>query len=162
MRQSGWIVAPIAFALAATLAGCSAPDPSLGLVAAKQSTIALEKSMSEYVPIGDIISTRVTTRSAILYRCLGHANESYWPGTLTMQVKSGVDQNGVLGAIAAHWEVQKGWTVTRQDPATGGEVVELRSNTHELLTVQFSGPQFQITSVSACFPNAGLAGRSSY
>jgi hypothetical protein len=162
MRLSGWIVGPLVVALAATLIGCSATDPTVALVAAKQSTIALEKSMSEYVPLDDIISTRVTTKSAILFRCLGHANESYWPGTLTAQVKSGVDQNGVLGAIAAHWEGQKGWTVTREDPADSGEIVELRSNTHELFTVQFSGPQLQIAAVSACFPSAGLSGRSSY
>jgi hypothetical protein len=157
------MVGATAVIVVATLSGCASSAPAVGLVAAKQSTIALEQSISEYVPNDKVIATHVTTKSAIIYPCLGHAGQSYWPGSLTVDIRPGVDQNAVLGAIADHWSNQKGWLVTRRSPQGQNEVVELRSNTNELFTVQFvGGPQLQVSAVSACFSNTGLAGKKSY
>jgi hypothetical protein len=154
-----------ALAVVSTLAltGCSAPTSGLGLVSAKQSTIALEQSISEYVPHDKVISSHATTKSAVLYPCIHHPGQSYWPGSLRVALKPGVDQDAVLGAIADHWSKQKSWVVTRRSTQGIGETVELRSNTGELFTVKFDGTSdLQIAAVSACFSNAGLAGKSSY
>ncbi len=162
MQKSISVVVVAALAVVG-LSGCSPAAPALGLVSAKQSTIALERSISEYVPHDSIVATHVTTKSAVLYPCLGHPSESYWPGSLKVEVKPGVNEDAVLGAIADHWSKEKGWIVTRRSPQGLAETVELRSDTGELFTVKFEGgSELQIAAVSACFPSAGLAGKKSY
>ncbi|MDQ1546428.1 MAG: hypothetical protein QOH69_1332 [Actinomycetota bacterium] len=163
MQKSSCVAAAISTLIVIGLSGCASSVPALGLVSAKQSTIALETSISEYVPHDSVIATHVTTKSAVLYPCLGHPNEFYWPGSLRVEVKSGVDEDAVLGAIADHWSKEKGWIVTWRSPQGHAETVELRSDTGELFTVKFEGgSELQIAAVSACFPNAGLSGKKSY
>ena len=98
----------------------------------------------------------------MLFPCLHKNNESYWPSTMTVSLKPGVDAQGTFEAIAADWNNKSSWTVSEgNDGAT--PTLTLVSDSGYSFNMEFAqGPVFTVTSISACFPSAGLSGKSSY
>lgn len=167
------IVLTVFVALASSLAGCAsspgaatADDDSTTAVSideAKTTTLSLEKDIASYVPSVSVTDTQQTTTSKVIFPCLGHTDESYWPGTLTLALKKGVDNDAVLGAIMTAYLDKPGWDIVKKEGDDGDDSLQMKSKDGYSFVVGFSGgPQFTITALSACFPNAGLSGKSSY
>jgi hypothetical protein len=152
-------------ALVATLSGCAAAGAgsSLSVTSAKQRTIELEKSIAAAVPQDKVLSTDITTTSRVIFPCLGKTGESYWPGSGTLRLASGVDTDAVLQALSSKWNDKSGWSAYVSTTASGTKSLALKTSDGYNFTVEFDqGPVFSINALSACFSNAGLAGKSSY
>jgi hypothetical protein len=150
--------------LVATLSGCaSGAGSALSVGSAKQQTIAIEQQIAAFVPKDQVITTDVTKTSRVIFPCLGKKNESYWPGSLTMSLKPGVDSDSILTAIGSNWTNKSGWSVYRVTAADGNPSLDRKSGSGYSFTVEFDqGPALTINSLSACFSNTGLAGQTSY
>jgi hypothetical protein len=150
--------------LVASLSGCaSGAGSALSVGSAKQQTISTEQEIAAFVPTADVLSTDVTKTSRVIFACLGKKNESYWPGSLTMSLKPGVDSDSILTAIGSHWTNKSGWTVFKINAADGNPSLDIKSDSGYSFTVEFDqGPALTINALSACFSNTGLAGQSSY
>jgi hypothetical protein len=167
-------VLALSVALASTLAGCasspgsaSADDsdvaPVVSITEAKTATLSIEKDIASYVPSASVTDTQQTTTSKVIFPCLGHSDESYWPGTLTLLLKKGVDTDAVLGAILTAYLDKPGWDIVKKEGVDGDDTLQMKSKDGYSFVVGFSGgPQFTISALSACFPNSGLSGKSSY
>jgi hypothetical protein len=150
--------------LVASLSGCaSSAGSTLSVSSAKQQTISTEKEIAAFVPTKYVISSNVTKTSRVLFPCLGKKEESYWPGSLTMSLKPGVDSDSVLTAIGSHWTNKSGWSVYKVNAADGNPSLDIKSNSGYSFTVEFDqGPALTINALSACFSDVGLAGKASY
>jgi hypothetical protein len=150
--------------LVATLSGCaSGAGSTVSVGSAKAQTIAYEQEIAAFVPAQYVVSTNVTKTSRVIFPCLGKKDESYWPGSLTMSLKAGVDSDSILTAIGSHWTNKSGWSVFKVTGADGNPSLDIKSASGYSLTVEFDqGPALTINSLSACFSNAGLAGKTSY
>jgi hypothetical protein len=148
----------------ACVSGCSsAHGGSQGLADAKSATLKLETQIASFVPDAMVTRTHQTTTSKVLYPCLGHSGQSYWPGTETVSLKQGVDTDSVLAAIASNWTNKSGWTAFKSTGADGSASLSIKSTKGQSFTVEFvDGPQLSIQALSTCFPSDGLAGKSSY
>jgi len=146
------------------VSGCaSASAQGTTLASAKQQTIQLENTIASFVPHDLVKSTAVTQNSKVIFPCLGHEGESYWPGTLTLGLKDGVDDDAVLTAIAANWTNKSGWSVFKSTATDGNASLSIKSDKGQSFTVQFvDGPVFSISALSSCFSSSGLSGKSSY
>jgi hypothetical protein len=152
-------------ALVASLSGCATPGSgsSLSVGGAKQRTIELERSIAAAVPHDKVLSTQITTSSRVIFPCLGQTGESYWPGSGTLKLASGVDTDAVLQALSSKWNDKSGWSAYVTTSASGTKSLALKTGDGYSFTVEFDqGPVFTINALSACFSNAGLAGRTSY
>jgi hypothetical protein len=157
--------AAMSLVLAASLAGCatSAGGSGVTVASAKQKTIAYEKQISSYLPAADVTSTMITTTSRVIFPCLNTSGKSYWPGSTTLQVKNNLDTSDLLDSIAAKWNAKSGNTAFVSTSANGNKSLAMKTGDGYSFTVEFDqGPVFSITALSACFSNAGLAGKSSY
>jgi hypothetical protein len=168
MQHTRRVVLPAAaicsLALALTLSGCgSSAGGSLTVDSAKQHTISMEKLIASYVPKSKVLSTNITTKSRVIFPCLGKNGKSYWPGSATLRLKSGVDTDAVFAAIAQKWNGTKGWSAYIDTDSSGSSSLALKTGDGYSFTAEFDqGPVFSITALSACFDNAGLSGKSSY
>jgi hypothetical protein len=98
--------------LVASLSGCaSGAGSTLSVASAKQQTISTENEIAAFVPSKYVTSSNVTKTSRVIFPCLGKKEESYWPGSLTMSLKPGVDSDSILTAIGSHWTNKSGWSV---------------------------------------------------
>lgn len=162
---SAGVAAVSCVALVAALSGCATAGSgsSLSVTSAKQRTIALEKSIAAAVPASKVLSSQISSSSRVIFPCLGKTGESYWPGSGTLKLASGVDTDEVLQALSTKWNAKSGWSAYVITSATGGKSLALKTNDGYSFTVEFDqGPVFTINGLSACFSNAGLAGKSSY
>jgi hypothetical protein len=151
--------------LLATLAGCSssAGGSTVTVTSAKQKTIAYEKVIAGYLPAGDVTSTQITTTSRVIFPCLNVSGKSYWPGSTTLKVVDGLDTSDLLDTIASKWNSKSGNSAFVDTSANGNKSLAMKSGDGYSFTVEFDqGPVFSITALSACFPSAGLSGKSSY
>jgi hypothetical protein len=150
--------------LVASLSGCaSGAGATLSVASAKQQTIAIEQQIAAFVPAKDAISTNVTKTSRVIFPCLGKKDESYWPGSLTMSLKPGVETDSLLTAIGSNWTNKSGWSVYKINAADGTPSLDIKSDSGYSFTVEFDqGPALTINALSACFSNTGLAGKPSY
>lgn len=152
-------------ALVVTLAGCATAGGGTGstLAKAKQTTLSVETKMASFVPKSSIISMNQPTQSSVLFPCLHKQNESYWPSTMTVSVKPGIDQSGILDSIGSYWTNKSGWSVSNSTAPDGTPTMSVVSKSGYNFTAEFAqGPVFTITAISECFPSAGLSGKSSY
>jgi hypothetical protein len=158
------VAAMTSVVIVASLAGCaSGAGSSLSVGTAKQQTISIEQEIAGFVPAKEAISTNVTKTSRVIFPCLGKKNESYWPGSLTMSLKPGVDSDSILTAIGSHWTNKSGWSVYKVNAADGNPSLDIKSDSGYSFTVEFDqGPALTVNALSACFDNSGLAGKSSY
>jgi hypothetical protein len=156
--------AAASIAFIAVVSGCaSASAQGTTLASAKQQTIQLENKIASFVPQEFVKSTHVTQTSKVIFPCLGKSGESYWPGSLTLGLKEGVDDDAVLTAIAANWTNKSGWTAFKSTATDGNQSLSIKSTKGQSFTVEFvDGPVLSVSSFSACFPNAELSGKSSY
>lgn len=150
--------------LVAALGGCAsgAGGSTNTLAKAKATTLSIESKMASFIPTASVISMNQPKQSTVLFPCLHKNNESYWPSTMTVSVKSGLNTGDILDSIGSNWTGKSGWTVSN---GTDGDTptMTLVSNSGYSFTAEFAqGPVFTVTSISACFPNAGLSGKSSY
>jgi hypothetical protein len=152
--------------LVATLSGCateSAGSSALAVSKAKQRTIALEKSIAAYVPKSKVLSTNITKTSKVIFPCLGKNGKSYWPGSGTLRLKSGVNTDAVLTALSSKWNDKAGWSAYVNTTAAGNKSLSLKTSDGYSFTAEFDqGPVFSISALSACFASSGLTGKSSY
>jgi hypothetical protein len=80
-----------------------------------------------------------------------------------VNLKTGVDSDGVMTAIASNWTNKSGWTVFQSTGADGSKSLNIKSDKGASFKVAIvDGPQLTITALSQCFANSGLSGRSSY
>lgn len=152
-------------ALALTLVGCasSAGASTNTLANAKQTTLSVESKMASFIPKSSVISVNQPKQSKVLFPCLHKQNESYWPSTMTVSVKPGLNTGDILDSIGAYWTNKSGWSVSNSTAPDGTPTMDVVSNSGYNFTAEFAqGPVFTVTSLSECFPSAGLAGRSSY
>jgi len=151
-------------ALVATLGACaSGTTNALTLSTAKSRTLAIEKQIAAFVPADIVSNSQVTTTSKVIFACTGHDDESYWPGTVNLSLTKGAKTESILSAIAAKWNSKSGWSVFKVTGNDGNPSLDMKSPDGSSFTVEFAdGPSFSINSLSACFPNAGLAGKSRY
>ena len=158
------VAAVSSIVLAATLSGCaSGAGSTVSVGSAKQQTIAYEQEIAAFVPAEYVVSTNVTKTSRVIFPCLGKKNESYWPGSLTMSLKTGVDSDSILTAIGSHWTNKSGWSVFKVTGADGNPSLDIKSTSGYSFTVEFDqGPALTINALSACFSDTGLAGKASY
>ncbi|HEY4266597.1 MAG TPA: hypothetical protein VGM94_00255 [Galbitalea sp.] len=162
-RSLGVAVAASIIVLASVSGCASAAGGSHGLATAKSATLKLESEIASFVPEAMVTRTHQTTTSKVLYPCLGHSGQSYWPGTETVGLKQGVDTDAVLAAIASNWTNKSGWTAFKSTGADGSASLNIKSTKGQSFTVAFvDGPQLSISALSTCFPSDGLAGQSSY
>jgi hypothetical protein len=78
-------------------------------------------------------------------------------------VKSGADTSGVLDSIGAYWTNKSGWSVSNSTSPDGTPTMSIVSDSGYNFTAEIAqGPVFTVTALSACFPSAGLTGKSSY
>jgi hypothetical protein len=159
------VAAAVSVALATTLSGCATAGggSALSVASAKQRTLALEKSIVAYVPKSKVISSQLTTTSRVIFPCLGASGRSYWPGSDTVKLNNGVNTEAVLNALSAKWSLKKGWSANLTTSASGDQSLALKTSDGYSFTVEFDeGPVLSINALSACFSNAGLAGKSKY
>jgi hypothetical protein len=159
------IAALCSVVLIATLSGCATggPSPAQTVANVKQRTIALEKTIAAYVPKSKVVSSTTTKTSKVIFPCLGKSGQSYWPGSTTVRLKSGVDTNAVLTALSTKWNDKAGWSAFVNTAASGTKSLALKTSDGYSFNVEFDqGPVFAISALSACFNSAGLAGKSSY
>jgi hypothetical protein len=169
------IATAVGLAVGAALTGCAgstaADAPSktsvtkslTALNLAKAQTIATENAIAGFVPKDKVVSSQVTSRSAVIFPCTGQTGRSYWPGTLTANLEDGVDTATVLSNIAQNWTSKTGWSVYKATASDGSPSLDIKSAAGSTFTVQFAqGPVFTVTSLSSCFNDAGLAGKTSY
>lgn len=151
-------------AVALVAGGCSSSSTGgATLASAKQTTIDLENKIVSFVPSNLIADTQQTKTSKVIYPCLGKSGQSYWPGSEAVSLKKGVDTDSVLSAIAAEWTGKAGWSVFQATGQEGNNTLDMKEKDGGSYTVEFvDGPQLSITSLSGCFSNAGLSGKSSY
>lgn len=162
-RSFGLAVAA-SIVVAVLVSGCSSsPGGANGLADAKSATLKLESQIASFVPAAMVTQKHQTTTSKVLYPCLGHSGQSYWPGSETVSLKQGVDTDAVLAAIASNWTNKSGWTAFTSKAADGSASVNIKSTKGQSFTVEFvDGPQLSIQALSTCFPSDGLSGKSSY
>jgi len=157
--------AATALVIAASLSGCatSAGAAADALAAAKKQTLSTETQIASFLPKKSIISVNQPTQSRVIFPCLNKQNESYWPSTMTISLKPGLDTTNILDSIGAHWTNKSGWTVSNSTAADGTPTMDITSSSGYNYTAEFAaGPVFTVTAGSACFSNSGLAGKSSY
>jgi hypothetical protein len=140
--------------LVAALSGCATAGggSSLSVTSAKQRTIALEKSIAANIPKDKVLATNITSSSRVIFPCLGKTGESYWPGTSTLKLASGVDTGTVLANLSSQWNNKAGWSAFVTTSANGNKSLSLKTNDGYSFSVEFDqGPVFSITALSACF-----------
>lgn len=160
----GVVAAAVTIAVLATVSGCaSGPATTVTLKSAKQTTLELESQIAGYVPDAQVASTQQTKTSKVIFPCVGHSDQSYWPGTETLNLKAGVDADAILSAIAANWTNKDGWSVFKRTGNDGKPTLDMKSGEGYSFTVAFvDGPQLTINSLSACFPTSSVSGQSTY
>jgi len=158
------VAAVSSIVLVASLSGCaSSAGSTLSVGSAKQQTIAVEQEIAAFVPTKEVISSNVTKTSRVIFPCLGKKDQSYWPGSLTMSLKPGVDSDSILTAMGSHWTNKSGWSVYKVNAADGNPSLDIKSDSGYSFTVEFDqGPALTVNALSACFSDTGLAGKSSY
>jgi hypothetical protein len=159
------LAAAATFALAATLSGCSssAGGATNTLANAKATTLSIETKMESFIPKSSIISVNQPKQSKVIFPCLHTQNESYWPSTMTVSLKPGLNTGDILNAMGAYWTNKNGWSVSNSTAPDGTPTMSFVSTSGYNLTAEFAqGPVFTVTALSECFPSAGLAGKSSY
>ena len=165
-RIAGTAVAVLSsLVLVAALGGCasSAGGSTNTLAKAKATTLSIETKMASFIPKSAVLSMNQPKQSKVIFPCLHKQNESYWPSTMTVSVKSGLDTGNILDSIGSYWTNKSGWTVSNSTAADGTPTMSVVSNTGYNFTAEFAqGPVFTVTALSACFPSAGLSGKSSY
>ena len=165
-RIAGTAVAVLSsLVLVAALGGCasSAGGSTNTLAKAKATTLSIESKMASFIPKSAVLSMNQPKQSKVIFPCLHKQNESYWPSTMTVSVKSGLDTGNILDSIGSYWTNKSGWTVSNSTAADGTPTMSVVSNTGYNFTAEFAqGPVFTVTALSACFPSAGLSGKSSY
>ena len=165
-RIAGTAVAVLSsLVLVAALGGCasSAGGSTNTLANAKATTLSVESKMASFIPKSSILSMNQPKQSKVLFPCLQKQNESYWPSTMTISVKSGLNTGDILDSIGSYWTNKSGWTVSNSTAADGTPTMSVVSNAGYNFTAEFAqGPVFTVTAISACFPSAGMSGKSSY
>jgi len=158
------VAAVSSIVLLASLSGCaSSAGSTLSVASAKQQTISIEQEIAAFVPTKEVISSNVTKTSRVIFPCLGKKDESYWPGSLTMSLKPGLDSDSILTAIGSHWTNKSGWSVYKVNAADGNPTLDIKSDSGYSFTVEFDqGPALTVNALSACFSDTGLAGKASY
>lgn len=152
-------------AVAVTLSGCSssAGGSTITLANAKSTTLSIETKMESFIPKASIISVNQPKQSKVIFACLHKDNESYWPSTMTVSLKPGLNTSELLDKIGDYWTNKSGWSVSNSTAPDGTPTMSIVSNSGYNFTAEFAqGPVFTVTAVSECFPNAGLSGKSSY
>jgi hypothetical protein len=130
---------------------------------AKATTLSIETKMASFIPKASITSVNQPKQSKVIFPCLHKQNESYWPSTMTVSVKSGLDTSKILDAIGYYWTSKKGWSVSNSTAPDGTPAMSIVSSSGYNFTAEFAqGPVFTVTALSECFPSAGLSGKSSY
>jgi hypothetical protein len=151
--------------LVAALGGCasSAGGSTNTLAKAKATTLSVETKMASFIPKSSILSMNQPKQSKVLFPCLKKENQSYWPSTMTVSVKAGLNTSNILDSIGSYWTNKNGWTVSNSTAADGTPTMSVVSDSGYNFTAEFAqGPVFTVTAISSCFPSAGLAGKSSY
>jgi hypothetical protein len=161
---AGVVAAAVTIAVVAVVSGCaSGPGTTVTLKSAKDLTLQLESQIAGFVPDAQVTSTQQTKTSKVIFPCVGHDDQSYWPGTETLSLKDGVDDDAILSAIAANWTNKSGWSVFKSTGDDGKSTLDLKSADGYSFTVAFvDGPQLTINSLSACFPTSSVSGQTSY
>jgi hypothetical protein len=152
-------------AVTATLSGCSssAGGSTNTLASAKSTTLSIETKMESFIPKSSIISVIQPTQSSVIFPCLHTQNESYWPSTMTVSIKPGLNTSNILDQIGDYWTSKDGWSVSNSTAPDGTPTMSIVSTSGYNFTAEFAqGPVFTVTALSKCFPNAGLSGKSSY
>jgi hypothetical protein len=154
-----------ALVLVVSLGGCASAGSGTAntLAKAKATTLSIETKMMSFLPQSSIISVNQPKQSKVLFPCLHEQNQSYWPSTMTVSVKPGLNTGNILDSIGSYWTNKSGWTVSNSTAADGTPTMSVVSNSGYNFTAEFAqGPVFTVTAISACFPSAGLSGKSSY
>jgi hypothetical protein len=148
----------------ASVGGCSSAQAGgRTLTSAKAETISVEKQIAKFVPSTQVSNTQLTKNSKVIFSCTGHENQSYWPGSMTLNLKSGVNSDTVLQNVADNWTSRTGWSVFKVTGSDGNPSLDIKSSSGSSFTVEFAqGPVFTVNALSACFDNSGLSGRSNY
>jgi hypothetical protein len=152
-------------ALATVLSGCSssAGGSTNTLANAKATTLSVETKMLSFIPKASIISVNQPKQSKVIFPCLHTQNESYWPSTMTVSLKPGLDTSSILNDMGDYWTNKSGWSVSNAKAPDGTPTMSFVSSSGYNLTAEFAqGPVFTVTALSKCFPSAGLSGKSSY
>lgn len=146
------------------LTGCAsgAGGDGTDLATAKATTLSIESKLAAYIPKSAVISTNQPKQSKVLFPCLHKDNESYWPNTMTVKLKPGVDTQGIFEAIAADWNSKPKWTVSQSTDGSTPTMTLVSDSGYSFSAEFVQGPVFTVTATSACFPSAGLSGKSSY
>jgi hypothetical protein len=164
-RNAVVVLATVAsIVVVASISGCSSSAAgTTTLAGAKQTTLQIERQIAGFVPAEMVTDTQQTQTSKIIYPCLGKSDQSYWPGSETVSLKPGLKNDQILSAIASNWTGKSGWSVFQATGQDGNNTLDMKAKDGYSFTVEFvDGPQLSITALSACFPNGGLAGKSSY
>jgi hypothetical protein len=166
-RIAGTAVAVLSsLVLVAALGGCasSAGGGSTNTLAkAKATTLSIESKMASFIPKSSVLEVNQPKQSKVIFPCLHKQDESYWPSTMTVSVKSGLNTGSILDSIGSYWTNKSGWTVSNSTAADGTPTMSVVSNAGYNFTAEFAqGPVFTVTALSACFPSAGMSGKSSY
>jgi len=154
--------------VAASLSGCASTTGAgagagTTLAKAKATTLSIESRMLTFIPKSSIVSVDQPKKSTVLFPCLKKQNQSYWPSTMTVSLKPGSDTSNILDTLGSYWTNKDGWTVSASTAADGTPTMDVVSDSGYNFTAEIAqGPVFTVTSLSACFPSAGLAGKSSY
>jgi hypothetical protein len=164
IAAAGFAVAA-SIALAATLSGCSssAGGSTDTLANAKATTLSIESKLVTFIPKSSIISINQPKQSKVIFPCLHTTNESYWPSTMTVSLKPGLNASNLLDAMGNYYTNKNGWSVSNGTAPDGTPTMTFVSKSGYNLTAEFAqGPVFTVTALSECFPSAGLSGKSSY
>lgn len=162
---AGTLAAVTTVVLVATLSACSSPGKSATsqLATAKQTTLTVESQIAAFAPTKDVVSTHQTLTSKVIFPCLSKQNQSYWPGTTVVNLKSTANTDAIMSAIGAKYATAKGWLIVSAKDASGTPSLILTSSAGAKYTVTIvQGPQLSITALSSCFSSDGLAGQKSY
>lgn len=122
---------------------------------AKAASLAVQDQIVALVPEEQVFDTNRSDKRSLLSCGKGMY---LWPGGTTLFLEGEVDRQGILDQVAAKFEAEPEWTVSRHE-YEGNPNVELRRDDNLGLFVgflppndTFDGYRFSIDGFSSCFP----------
>lgn len=147
------------------LAGCAAPNPqspagagqlapstTMTLNEAKAITLERQDQIAALFPVDNTGAIVRPETSRSLYPC-GEDDTFQWPGVTRVEIVGEVEPASVIGAIAAQWAGQNGWTVIEGTSINGFPRVTLEHDDGSSFVAGFyeGGAEFWVDAASPCF-----------